>query len=252
MHESTTQDLSDKTALITGAARRIGAAVAAKLHDVGMNIAVHYRGSAAEAEALSARLNDKRPESARIFQADLIETGAPDALIASVTEWSGGLDVLINNASTFYPTPLGQIDEAAWSDLIGSNLKAPLFLSQAAVPHLRDSNGSIVNIIDIHAIRPLRDHHVYGAAKAGLAMLTRSLARDLAPEIRVNGVSPGAIAWPEDGMTNEIKQTILDQVPLGRTGNPADIASAVLFFVRDATYATGQVIAIDGGRSTGW
>lgn len=252
MHDSKSHDLSGKTALITGAARRIGAAIAEKLHEAGMNIAVHYRGSAAEADELATRLNGTRAESAKTFNADLIEKRASDALIADIADWAGRLDVLVNNASTFYPTPLGQIDETAWADLIGSNLKAPLFLSQAAMPYLRDSNGTIVNIIDIHATRPLRDHHVYGAAKAGLAMLTRSLAKDLAPEIRVNGISPGAIAWPEDGMPEEIKQTILDQVPLGRAGAPSDIANAVLFFVRDATYATGQVIAIDGGRSTGW
>jgi pteridine reductase len=158
----------------------------------------------------------------------------------------------VNNASTFYPTPLGEIDEKSWKDLVGSNLKAPLFLSQAAAPHLLDAHGGIVNIVDIHAKRPLRDHHVYGAAKAGLAMLTRSLARDLAPHVRVNGVSPGAIAWPEDGMTEDVKKKILDQVPLGRTGDPTDIANAVLFLLRDATYSTGQIIAIDGGRSVGW
>lgn len=252
MHDSTNNDLSGRTALITGAARRIGAAITTALHGAGMNVAIHYRGSAAEADALALHLNNQRSNSAKTFQADLIQTGAADALIRNIVDWAGQLDALVNNASSFYPTPLGAIDESAWSDLIGSNLKAPLFLSQAAMPHLRDSNGSIVNIIDIHATRPLRDHHVYGAAKAGLAMLTRSLAKDLAPEVRVNGISPGAIAWPENGMTEETKQTILEQVPLGRTGQPTDIASAVLFFVRDATYATGQIIAIDGGRSTGW
>lgn len=252
MHDSNTRTLSGKTALVTGAARRIGAAIAETLHDAGMNVAVHYRASAKEAEGVAARLNDKRSDSAKTFQADLIQDGTPDALVGKIVDWSGRLDTLVNNASTFYPTPLGQIDAAAWTDLIGSNLKAPLFLSQAAMPHLRDNRGSIINIVDIHAIRPLRHHHVYGAAKAGLAMLTRSLAKDLAPEIRVNGVSPGAIAWPQDGISEDTKQAIIDQIPLGRTGEPSDIANTVLFLVRDASYATGQVIAIDGGRSTGW
>jgi pteridine reductase len=245
-------DLAGRVALVTGAARRIGAATATTLHDNGMNVAIHYRGSAAEANALCDRLNSRRPDSAACFQADLLEPGAPTHLVAQVIEWGGGLDVLVNNASTFYPTPLGTIGEDAWQDLIGSNLKAPLFLSQAAAPALVESGGNIVNIVDIHARRPLRDHHVYGAAKSGLVMLTKSLAKDLAPAVRVNGVAPGAIAWPEHGMTEAVKQEILAEVPLGRAGDPADIANAVLFFVRDATYSTGQVLAIDGGRSIGW
>jgi pteridine reductase len=217
-----------------------------------MRVAIHYRGSADEALALCAELNDSRPDSAKVFQADLIETGAPERLVEEVLSWAGTLDLLVNNASTFYPTPLGNIDEDSWTDLVGSNMKAPLFLSQAAAPHLRSAAGNIINIVDIHAERPLRDHHVYGAAKAGLAMLTHSLAKDLAPDVRVNGVSPGAIAWPEDGMTEAVKESILKEVPLGRSGNPADIANAVLFLVRDATYSTGQIMSIDGGRSIGW
>jgi pteridine reductase len=237
---------------VTGAARRIGAAICRALHDQGMRVAIHYRGSADQAEALAESLNRQRSDSARTFSADLIEPGAPGALVDEVVAWCGALDVLVNNASTFYPTPLGTIDEASWSDLVGSNLKVPVFLSQAAVPYLRQSRGNIVNIVDIHATRPLRDHHVYGAAKAGLAMLTRSLAKDLAPEVRVNGVSPGAIAWPEDGMTDSTKSQILSEIPLGRAGAPEDIANAVVFLVRDATYSTGQIMAIDGGRSVGW
>lgn len=244
--------LVGKFALVTGAARRIGASIAETLHSSGMGVAIHYRASAAEASDLQDRLNAARPHSARIFQADLIEEGGPARLIDEVIDWSGSLDVLVNNASTFYPTALGEINESAWSDLIGSNLKAPLFVAQAAAPHLRKVHGNIINIVDIHAYRPLRDHHVYGAAKAGLVMLTRSLARDLAPVVRVNGVAPGAIAWPEGGIDEDVQQIILGQIPLGRTGEPADIAKAVLFFVRDATYATGQIIAIDGGRSIGW
>jgi len=244
--------MQGKVALITGAARRIGAAIARTLHDAGMNVAVHYRGSARDAEALVRRLNGIRPASARAFQADLVEDDGPARLVDQVLAWTDSLDVLVNNASTFYPTPLGEIHIAAWTDLIGSNLKAPLFLSQAAAPYLAAARGNIVNIVDIHARRPLRDHHVYGAAKAGLAMLTRSLAKDLAPAVRVNGVAPGAIAWPESDMSETVKQSILAEVPIGRTGEPADIANAVLFLVRDASYTTGNIIAIDGGRSIGW
>ena len=244
--------MQGKCALITGAARRIGAAITELLHGHGLNVAIHYRGSEADATALSARLNKCRAGSASIFRSDLANDGQPASLVNAVLSWSGRLDILINNASSFYPTPLGTITEEQWSELIGSNLKAPLFLSQAAVPHLKSTHGVIVNIIDIHAKRPLRDHAVYGAAKAGLAMLTRSLAKDLAPDIRVNGVAPGAIAWPENGMNDAIKENIIEQIPLGRTGDPADIANAVLFLVRDATYSTGQIVAIDGGRSLGW
>ena len=252
MSQAMAQSLQGKCALITGAARRIGAAITELLHRHGLNVAIHYRRSEADANELSARLNKCRPGSASIFRGDLASDGQPASLVNAVLSWSGRLDILINNASSFYPTPLGTITEEQWSELIGSNLKAPLFLSQAAVPHLRSSRGVIVNIIDIHALRPLRDHAVYGSAKAGLAMLTRSLAKDLAPDIRVNGVAPGAIAWPENGMSDTIKEKITGQIPLGRTGDPADIAKAVLFLVRDATYSTGQIVAIDGGRSLGW
>jgi len=252
MTDRSPESLEGKVALVTGAARRVGAQIATTLHAAGMRVAIHYRGSAAEAAALSNKLNEARPDSANAFQADLIERNGPAKLVENLLHWSGSLNVLVNNASTFYPTPLGNIDEESWLDLIGSNLKAPLFLTQAALPQLRKNHGSVVNIVDIHAKRPLRDHHVYGAAKAGLAMLTRSLARDLAPEVRVNGVAPGAIAWPEDGMTDEMKEQILRQVPLGKPGEPIDVANAVLFLVRDATYSTGQIITIDGGRSMDW
>ena len=252
MSQAIPESLHGKCALITGAARRIGATTADLLHDHGVNVAIHYRGSEALAAELAARLNSRRPDSASIFHCDLALRGAPATLVDAVLGWSGRLDILINNASSFYPTPLGTITEAQWSDLIGSNLKAPLFLAQAAIPHLRAKRGVIVNIIDIHAKRPLRDHAVYGSAKAGLAMLTRSLAKDLAPEIRVNGVAPGAIAWPENDMSNAVKESIVEQIPLARSGNPTDIANSVLFLVRDATYSTGQIIAIDGGRSIGW
>ncbi|MGI9247404.1 MAG: pteridine reductase [Woeseiaceae bacterium] len=246
------QDLIGKVILVTGAARRIGAAIVTRLHGNGARVAIHYRGSANEANGLAARLNTERGDSAATFQADLLDTEQVPQLISAVTDWAGRLDCLVNNASSFYPTPVGSISEEQWEDLIGSNLKAPLFLSQAAVPQLRAHSGAIINIVDIHAQRPLRNHAVYGPAKAGLAMLTRSLAKDLAPHIRVNGVSPGAILWPEDGMTEAAQQTILRQVPLQRPGDPDDIAGCVLYLLRDASYVTGQIIAVDGGRSIGW
>ena len=187
-----------------------------------------------------------------MFRADLMEVESLPQLVADVVTWGGRLDALVNNASTFYATPVGEIREEHWQDLVGSNFKAPLFLSQAVAPHLREAHGAIVNIVDIHAQRPLRDHPVYGPAKAALAMLTKSLAKDLAPEVRVNGVAPGAILWPEDGMPAETQQTIVDQVPLARAGEPDDIAGCVLYLLRDAAYVTGQIVTVDGGRSIGW
>jgi pteridine reductase len=252
MPQSEIQALTGKCALITGAARRIGAEITTLLHAEGANVAIHFRGSADEAAALTARLNAQRPDSARAFPADLAKTGEPESLVKAVLDWSERLDVLVNNASSFYPTPLGTITEEHWAELMGSNLKAPVFLSQAATPHLQSVRGSIVNIVDIHAGRPLGDHPVYSAAKAGLVMLTRSLAKDLAPDVRVNAVAPGAIAWPENDMPDAVKESITRQIPLGHSGEPADISQAVLFLARDATYTTGQIIAIDGGRSIGW
>lgn len=249
---TSTPSLEGCVALVTGAARRVGAGIAAQLHAAGADVGIHYRNSGEDAAHLVARLNGLRPDSAATFQADLLDTASLPALIAAVVDWRGGLDILVNNASTFYPTPLGEITEADWDDLVGSNFKAPLFLSQAAAPSLRERRGSIVNIVDIHAQRPLRDHLVYGPAKAALAMVTRALAKELAPEVRVNGVSPGAILWPEGGMSETAKSSILEQVPLARPGDPADIAGCVLYLVRDATYVTGQIVAVDGGRSIGW
>jgi len=246
------QDLSGKVVLVTGAARRIGAAIVTRLHENGARVAIHYRGSDIEANDLAARLNGEREGSAATFQADLLKLESLTELVSAVREWGGRLDCLVNNASSFYPTPVGSISETQWDDLIGSNLKAPLFLSQAAAPQLRENRGVIINIVDIHAQRPLRNHAVYGPAKAGLAMLTRSLAKDLAPHIRVNGVSPGAILWPEDGMSDAAQQSILRQVPLERPGTTDDIAGCVLYLWRDASYVTGQIIAVDGGRSIGW
>ena len=246
------QTLNDKVILVTGAARRIGAAIVTRLHTNGARVAIHYRGSADDAESLADRLNSERTGSAAVFQADLLNVGNIQSLVDAVVEWGGRLDGLVNNASSFYPTPIGSITETQWDELIGSNLKAPLFLSQAAADHLRNNNGAIVNIVDIHADRPLRNHAVYGSAKAGLAMLTRSLAKDLAPDIRVNGVSPGAILWPENGMTVAMQISIVKQIPLARAGDPEDIAGCVLYLLRDATYITGQIIPVDGGRSIGW
>jgi pteridine reductase len=244
--------LQNQWALITGAGKRIGACIARTLHEQGMNIAIHYRGSAKDAEALAKDLNAARADSAITLQADLLDTECLAGLVGKLISQTGRLDLLLNNASTFYPTPLDEVTETHWTDLMGTNLKAPLFLAQAAAPHLRAARGNIINIVDIHAQRPLSKHPVYGPAKAGLAMLTRSLAKDLAPEIRVNGVSPGAILWPEDGMPDNAAQSIIKQIPLRRMGEPGDIARTVLFLVKDAPYITGQIIAVDGGRSVGW
>lgn len=243
--------LEGKTVLVTGSARRVGASIVRQLHGAGAAVAVHYRGSAREASDLVAELNEDGRDNARTFQADLDDMGELRQLVHAVAGWTSALDILVNNASAFYPTPLGSVTEEQWNDLVSSNLKAPLFLSQEALPFLRKDGGSIVNIVDIHGMSPLRDHTVYGAAKAGLILLTRSLAKDLAPEVRVNAVAPGAIMWPEDGMTEAVKQSIVKQIPLGRTGTAADIAGAVLFLVAHANYVTGQVLAVDGGRSIG-
>ncbi len=245
------KDLNGKVVLVTGAARRIGAAIVTRLHAKGADVAIHYRSSSQEAENLAGRLNSERSDSAATFRADLLDMEQISPLIEEVRDWRGRLDALVNNASTFYPTPVGSITEDHWLDLMGSNLKAPLFLSQAAAPELAKHNGAIVNIVDIHSQRPLRNHAVYGPAKAGLAMLTRSLAKDLAPQVRVNGVSPGAILWPEDGMSDAAQHSILRQVPLQRPGEPDDIAGCVSYLLCDASYVTGQIIAVDGGRSVG-
>ncbi len=249
---NTSGSLAGRWALVTGAGRRIGAAIVVGLHEAGANVVVHYFKSGEAAEALVANLNSARAESALAVQADLTDSAALPLLLADMTATTGRLDVLVNNASSFYPTPLGSITEEQWDDLLGSNLKAPLFLCQAALPHLKESQGVIINIVDVHSQRPLKNHPLYGAAKAGLAMLTRSLAKDLGPEIRVNGVSPGAILWPETGMSEQIQKNIIAKTALKRAGRPEDVAAAVLYLVRDAPYVTGQILAVDGGRSTGW
>jgi pteridine reductase len=246
-----TSKLSGRTALVTGAAKRLGAATARALHAEGMNLLLHYNKSEAEAAALAQELNAARPDSAAIAQADLGNTQGLESLVKAALQWDG-LDVLINNASSFRPTPIGSIGEDDWDDLMGSNLKAPLFLAQAAAPHLKKNHGSIVNMIDIHAYRPLREHTVYCAAKAGLVMLTLSLAKELGPEVRVNGVAPGPVLWPESPMDAATKKSILEATALKRKGSPDDVSGAIIYLVRDAEYVTGQILAVDGGRSIGW
>jgi pteridine reductase len=239
-------------ALVTGGARRVGAEIARALHAAGASVAVTYRRSADEAADLCAALESARAGSALALRAELGDTRTLPALVDAVVQRFGRLDVLINNASSFYPTPLGRITEEAWADLMESNLKAPVFLAQAAAPALRASRGVLINMVDIHARRPLRDHLVYCVAKAGLVMATLALARELGPEVRVNGIAPGPVMWPESGMTEALKRQIVDNTALKRAGSPGDIAGLVLFLVRDARYLTGQIIAVDGGRSIGW
>ncbi len=238
-----------RTALITGAAARIGAEIARHLHAAGMNIIIHYRSSAAPAESLADSLNAERADSARCLKADLLDTTALTPLVDDAAAIWDRLDLLVNNASSFYPTPVGEITEQHWDDLMGSNLKAPIFLSQAATPYLRQVHGSIVNIVDIHAFRPMKAHPVYCAAKAGLAMLTQSLAKELGPEVRVNGVAPGAIIWPTSELDPEVQNSILERTALKRQGGPADIAKTVKFLALEGEYITGQVIPVCGGRS---
>jgi len=246
---SNASDLQNKTALITGASRRIGAVIARTLHAAGMNITLHYRGSKDEAQALASELNQLRQNSCIALRLDLHNTAELPLLIEQNQQHWARLDLLVNNASSFYPTPIGKMNEQHWDDLIGSNLKAPLFLSQAAIPALKASQGSIINIVDIHAERPMKNHSLYCMAKAGLAMMTKSLAKELGPDIRVNGVAPGAIMWPENEIETELQQDIIMRTSLKRSGMPEDIASAVLFLTRDAHYITGQIIPVDGGRS---
>ena len=236
--------------LVTGAARRVGAAIARELHASGACVALHYRRSADEAEMLAAALNALRPASAFAIGGDLAQDGVAERVARQALARHGRIDGLVNNASTFFPTPIGAIDRAAWDDLMGSNLMGPLFLSQALAPALKASGGAIVNIVDIHAERPLRGYPLYSAAKAGLAGLTRALAIELAPEVRVNGVAPGPIDWPEDEQFSPAeRQEIIDHTLLKRTGSARDIARTVRFLLFDAPYVTGQILAVDGGRS---
>lgn len=236
-------------ALVTGAARRIGASIAAALHARGCRLLLHYRSSEDEAGALAEKLNEIRPGSAVLLQADLSDAGGAEKLAEQARAQSPKLDLLVNNASRFYPTPIGEVTLETWKDLIGSNLRGPFFLCQALVPELERARGAIINIVDIHAERPMRKHTLYCVAKSGLAMMTRSLARELGPQIRVNGVSPGAIMWPEQQPSAAVKDYILERTVMKQLGSPEDIASAVVFLGLDAPYVTGQILAVDGGRS---
>lgn len=247
---SETPPLDRKVILVTGAARRVGAVIARHLQGLGATVVIHYRNSVLEADALADELNARRPGSAYCVRADLDDPAAAAGLIAEVASRSGRLDALVNNASTFFPTPVGHIDEAAWTRLVGSNFMAPLFLAQAAAPHLRAARGCIVNITDVHAERPLRGYPLYCAAKGALLTLTRALAVELGPEVRVNAVAPGAILWPEDQMLDaQERQATVAHTLLGREGAPAEIADAVGFLIAGAAYVTGQVINVDGGRT---
>lgn len=243
--------MQGKVILVTGGAKRVGAAICRRLHAQGARLVVHYRSSLDEAKALYDELTQKRPDSVALVQADLLDTELLPELIEKAANRFGQLDVLINNASSFFPTLLQHCTLEDWEDLIGSNLRAPLFLSQAAAPYLKAQRGSIVNIVDIHTERPLKNYVIYNAAKGGLLSLTKSLAVELAPEVRVNGVSPGPILWPEDGewADEAARQHIISGTLLKRCGEPDDIAKTVQFLIADAPYITGQIIAVDGGRS---
>jgi pteridine reductase len=251
MTTSTPLPLAGQVVLVTGGARRLGAATARLLHAEGARILIHHRDSAAAARALAAELNAARRESAATHAADLMDLAALPGIVAAALGTFGRLDVLVNNASTFYPTPFGEVTPKQFDDLVGTNLRAPLFLTQAAAPELRLRRGLVLNMIDIHAFRPLKRHPVYCAAKAGLAMLTQSLARELGPHVRVNGIAPGPVLWPEGEMDSDLKARILDRTALKRMGSPEDVARVALFFVRDAPYVTGQVLPVDGGRTVG-
>ncbi|MFC5742598.1 pteridine reductase [Dyella tabacisoli] len=236
-------------ALITGAGKRVGAVIARCLHSAGYDLALHYRRSANETQALAAELERWRPHSTLCVQAELAELEHLPTLVDTITAHYGRLDALVNNASAFYPTPLGTATPAQWNELFASNAQAPFFLTQAALPALREAHGAIVNLIDIYAERPLAEHPLYCMAKAALAAMTRSLALDLGPVVRVNGVAPGAVMWPSDGKPYDDQQAMLTRTPLHRAGSPEDVAGAVLWLLRDAPFVTGQIIRVDGGRT---
>ena len=240
--------VDNKVVLITGAAHRIGAVTARYLHDAGFNIILHYLSSRSPAQALQKELNARRENSVVLVQADLLANNALTALAKEAYNAWQRLDVLVNNASTFYRTPIGSANDQHWDDLFGTNVKAPFFLAQAAAPFLRKTHGCIINMVDIHARRPLKEYSIYSMAKAALETMTKALARELGPEIRVNGVAPGAILWPDD-LDEVTKQRIVSKTFLKRKGEPEDIAKAIRFIIEDAPYMTGQIISIDGGRS---
>jgi len=243
--------MQGKVVLVTGGAKRVGAAICRRLHAAGARLAVHYRSSEQEALTLQKELNKLRPKSTEVFQADLLDLHALPKLVHKVIKKFGQLDALVNNASSFYATPLAEIDEKQWHDLLGTNLKAPLFLAQAAADELRRRHGCIVNIADIHAERPMHGHLLYSVAKAGLVALTKGMAQEMAPQVRVNAVAPGVIVWPEGEawMDEEQRRKIVAHTLLKREGEPDDIARTVAFLIQDAPYITGQIIAVDGGRS---
>ncbi len=240
---------SNRVALVTGSARRIGAQLVRRLHSEGLHVILHYNGSRDAAQVIADELNSTRKDSITIIQFDLLDIDQLDTFAKKVLSIWGRLDVLVNNASTFYPTPMQDISMEQWHDLVGVNLQAPLFLTKALAPSLAKTKGCIVNIVDIHSDRPLKGYTIYCIAKAGLAMLTKSLARELAPGVRVNGVSPGAIMWPEIEDYEPMHQEIIERTALKREGNPTDIADTVWFLVNSADYITGQIIAVDGGRT---
>jgi pteridine reductase len=242
---------SRPVALVTGGARRIGAAIVRRLHAEGLDIALHFHASSADATALAGELEGRRQGSTLLLQADLAEFDRLPELIAHAIGRFGRLDALVNNASAFFPTAFGQSTPAQWDALFAANARAPFFLSQAAAPHLRATRGAIVNLADIHGERPLREHAIYGMSKAALLQMTRAMALELAPDVRVNAVSPGAILWPEHGKDDAGKQAMLARTPLARTGTPEEIAGAVRWLLCEATYTTGQVIRVDGGRTLG-
>jgi pteridine reductase len=241
----------NRVVLVTGGAQRIGAEICRCFHQDGYNVLLHYNRSEDAAKSLQAELCEKREDSVRLLQMNLVGNRAWSPLLDFCHDQWGRLDVLVNNASTFYPTPIGEVTEQHWDDILGSNLKGAFFLSQALAPALREAAGCIINVIDIHGDRPLKNHSVYSIAKAGLAMLTRSLAKELSPEVRVNGVSPGAILWPEGpvSMSEQTRATIIRQIPLKRQGAPEDIGRTACFLAHNAPYINGQILAVDGGRS---
>lgn len=236
-------------ALITGAAKRVGAQIARTLHAAGHDLALHYRHSRSEMDALCADLNKARADSACALQADLANVENLPRIVEDCIARFGRLDALVNNASAFYATPVDSVTPAQWDELFASNARAPFFLAQAAAAHLKKTHGSVVNIVDIYAERPLPGHPVYCMAKAALAMMTLALAKELGPEVRVNGVAPGAVLWPESGKTYADQRELVARTPLQRAGTPDDVATAVLFLLRDAKFTTGQILRVDGGRS---
>jgi pteridine reductase len=250
MPQTDSQPLAGQTVLITGGARRLGAAMAQALHAAGANVVIHHRTSTQDAAALVSALNAARESSAIALQADLLDLARLPQLIAATLERFGRLDILINNASTFYATPVGEITAAQFDDLIGTNFRAPLFLAQAAAAELRRRRGLILNMVDIHGMKPLKLYPTYSSAKAALIMLTRSLARELAPEVRVNGIAPGPVMVPED-IDAALAAEIIGKTLLKRAGEPQDIGKAALYFATLAPYVTGQILAVDGGRSQG-